>query len=294
MELLWAISELRSPFGDKLVQMITYLGEELFLISVICALYWCFNKKLATQIGLTFITSGMLVQGLKITFRIPRPWVLDPTFEPVGTAIEAATGYSFPSGHTQSATSLFAPLAFYTKKFGLKIFFTICFLLVAFSRMYLGVHTCKDVSVAVLLTCTISFLIDKYQVILIDKVENTRKLCVSILGVGIALCCYSPILHHFGLIEAHYVDDCYKIAGAAIGFAIAWYLERTKLNFSTEHLSSREKIMRFVIGLTTTAILYIVPKLFFKGVALWKMLRYFAVIFWIIYAYPYLFTKYKK
>ena len=294
MELLWAISELRSPFGDKLVQMITYLGEELFLISVICALYWCFNKKLATQIGLTFITSGMLVQGLKITFRIPRPWVLDPTFKPVGTAVEAATGYSFPSGHTQSATSLFAPLSFHTKKLLLKLFYVVCFLLVAFSRMYLGVHTLKDVAVAVLLTCSISFFIDKYQDILIDVVKNTKGICLIVLVIGIALCCYSPLLHHFGLIEAHYVDDCYKIAGAAMGFSFAWYLERTKLNFSTQNLTGKEKALRFIIGLTTTAVLYVVPKLFFKGIALWKMLRYFTVIFWIIYAYPYLFTKYKK
>ena len=127
-----------------------------------------------------------------------------------------------------------------------------------------------------------------------NKLENTKHLCFIVFGVGIALCCYSPILHRFGLIEAHYVDDCYKIAGAAVGFAIAWYLERTKLNFSTDNLSAKDKAIRFVIGLTTTAVLYIVPKMFFKGIAIWKMLRYFTVIFWIIYAYPYLFTKYKK
>ena len=294
MEILWAISELRSPFGDKFVQMITYLGEELFLISIICALYWCFNKKLATQIGLTFITSGMFVQGLKITFRIPRPWVLDPTFKPVETAIDAATGYSFPSGHTQSATSLFAPLAFHTKKAGLKVFYTLCFLLVAFSRMYLGVHTLKDVVTAILLTCTISYLINRFQNVLIDAKENTKRICLTVFTVALFLCCYSPLLHKIGLIEAHYVDDCYKIVGAAIGFVVAWYFERTKLNFTTEGLSVKEKLIRFAIGLTTTAVLYVVPKLFFKGFAIWKMIRYFVVIFWIIYAYPYLFTKCKK
>lgn len=294
MELLWAISELRSPLGDKLVQFITYFGEELLLISIICALYWCVNKKLATQIGFTFITSGMLVQALKITFRIPRPWVLDPEFEPVESAVAAATGYSFPSGHTQSATSLFAPLVFHAQNMGLKILFVLCFVLVGFSRMYLGVHTLKDVGVAMLLTCVISYLIHRYQNILIDEKKNTKRICIILFVLAVCLCMYSPILYKTGYIEAHYVDDCYKIAGAAIGFAIGWYLERTRLNFAPESGSRKTRILRFVIGLLSTAVFYLVPKLFFSGVALWKLLRYLFVIFWIIYLYPYLFTKYKK
>lgn len=294
MELLWAISNFRSPLGDKFVQFVTYFGEELLLISIICALYWCVNKKLATQIGLTFISSGVLVQALKITFRIPRPWVLDPAFQPVESALDAATGYSFPSGHTQSATSLFAPLSFHANKWWLKALFALCFLAVGFSRMYLGVHTLKDVGVSILLTCIISFLIHKYQHILIEKTSNTKLICLIVFIAAIALMMYSPLLYKTGYIEAKYVDDCYKIAGAAIGFAAGWYLEQTGLNFSPTDGSRKTRILRFIIGLLCTAVFYLVPKLFFSGISIWKMLRYAFVIFWIIYLYPYLFVKYKK
>ena len=52
MSFLWTLSELRTPFLDQVFQYITYLGQELVPIIVICALYWCYNKKLATTIGL--------------------------------------------------------------------------------------------------------------------------------------------------------------------------------------------------------------------------------------------------
>ena len=53
------------------------------------------TKKLAYTIGLTYFFSGLLVQGLKITFRIPRPWVLDPDFQAVPSAVPGATGLLF-------------------------------------------------------------------------------------------------------------------------------------------------------------------------------------------------------
>lgn len=232
MSFLWALSELRTPFFDQVFQCITYFGQELVPIVVICALYWCYNKKLATTIGFTYITSGLLVQGLKITFRVPRPWILDPDFEPVESAVEAATGYSFPSGHTQSATSLFAPLALYFKKWGSRLLCIAAFLLVGLSRMYLGVHTPADVCTAIILTCIISLIIWKCQK-WFENPAYTGRISAMILAITVLFCIYAYALYYQGLIELHYVQDCYKMAGAAIGFAIGWYLERTKLQFST-------------------------------------------------------------
>ena len=100
MSFLWTLSGIRTPLLDTIYQLITFLAQELVIIAVICALYWCIDKKLAVQIGFNYLCAGLLVQSLKITFRIPRPWVLDPEFKAVESAIPAATGYSFPSGHT--------------------------------------------------------------------------------------------------------------------------------------------------------------------------------------------------
>ena len=111
MTFLWLLEGIRTPFLDKLMQFITYFGQEIIIIAVICALYWCADKRFAYLLGFTYFTAGLCVQSLKITFRIPRPWILDPDFHAVESAIPGATGYSFPSGHTQGATCLFFPLA---------------------------------------------------------------------------------------------------------------------------------------------------------------------------------------
>lgn len=88
MDFLNLLSQYRTPAGDVFFQGITLLAQETFVVVVICWLFWCSNKKLAYCLGFTYFTSGLLVQGLKITFRVPRPWLLDSAFEPVapGTA----------------------------------------------------------------------------------------------------------------------------------------------------------------------------------------------------------------
>ena len=139
MSFLWMLSEIRTPIGIQFFQFITYLGQEMLPVIVICALYWCCNKKLATTIGLTYVTSGICVQGLKITFRIPRPWALDSDFQPVESAVGAATGYSFPSGHTQGAASFYGSMAIYMKKKAMYIIATIMIVLIGFFCFFLGI-----------------------------------------------------------------------------------------------------------------------------------------------------------
>ena len=294
MSFLWMLSKIRTPLGEQIFQLITYLGQEMLPVVVICALYWCYNKKLATTIGFTYVTSGICIQGLKITFRIPRPWVLDSSFQPVESAVGAATGYSFPSGHTQSAVSLFAPLAFAAKRWYLKLLYIILFLSVGFSRMYLGVHTPKDVCTALILTLIISTIVWKGQHIL-ENPKYTLPICIVIGALSVFFAFYAFYLYQSGIIERKYIEDCFKMAGATIGFVIGWYLERTKLCFSIECSGGKKQLCyRFVVGIVCTLILYLVPKLVFDSILIWKFLRYACVIFWIVYGYPYVFTTYQK
>ena len=110
LELLHYFASVRTPFLTALFQCFTLFGEELVVIIVLCLLYWCFDKDLAYKVSFGFFLSGLLVQGAKVTFRIDRPWIADPQFEAVERAMETATGYSFPSGHTQGAFALYGTL----------------------------------------------------------------------------------------------------------------------------------------------------------------------------------------
>lgn len=101
------------------------------------AVYWCVSKGLGFYILTTGFVGTIANQFMKLCFRIPRPWVLDPDFTIVESARAGATGYSFPSGHTQNAFSSFGCLGMWTKK-GWRVLFFAIVVLIGFSRMYLG------------------------------------------------------------------------------------------------------------------------------------------------------------
>ena len=59
MTFLWILEGIRTPFLDKLMQFITYFGQELIIIAVICAFYWCVDKRFAYLLGFTYFTAGL-------------------------------------------------------------------------------------------------------------------------------------------------------------------------------------------------------------------------------------------
>lgn len=291
MTFLWLLEGIRTPFLDKLMQFITYFGQELIIIAVICTLYWCVDKRFAYLMGFTYFSAGLCVQTLKITFRIPRPWILDPTFHAVESAVPGATGYSFPSGHTQGATCLFFPLALKARRIWLKLLCILAFLLIGFSRMYLGCHTPKDVLTSMILSLILASLLWKYQHLILDQ-EKSRKAIAAILVLSsICAALYALILNGTGTIETKYAMDCCKASGAGLGFAIGWYLEQTYLNFSTQCKNLQSQVRKLLLGLTGALLLRKGLPLLLGTSILAKATEYFILVLWVLVIYPFLFSK---
>lgn len=157
MSFLYLLESIRCGFSDALFLVITALGEEVAFMAIAIAVFWCFSKKEGYYILSVGFVGTTINQILKLCFRIPRPWVIDPNFTPVEGAVEEATGYSFPSGHTQSSVGTFGSLALFTKHRWLRIVCIVLCVLVPFSRMYLGVHTPLDVFVSVAIALALIF-----------------------------------------------------------------------------------------------------------------------------------------
>ena len=286
MELLRAIENIRSPFLDTVIGLVTRLGEETIGVVILCAIFWCISKRIAYVIGIAYFLSGLTVQGMKICFRVDRPWVADPTLNPVPSALEYSTGYSFPSGHTQSAAALFGALGAQVKQ---KAFMAVCFaipILVAFSRMYLGVHTLVDVVTSLLISFLLIFLTVK--IFSGDEVDKKREFIIALVMIlyAVVVIIIAAVLYFNRTIEQNYIADCLKAAGAGIGFTVGMFIERVYINFSVKTKSIIWQVIKFILGFAGVLAIKEGLKLIIGTGLAADMIRYFLMLTWVTVFYP--------
>ena len=94
MEFLKFLEGIRTPLGDAFFSTVTHLGEETIFILVGLLFFWCINKKQGYFILSVGFLGTVINQFLKLSFRIPRPWVRDPEFT------RGCVGYVHAIGHT--------------------------------------------------------------------------------------------------------------------------------------------------------------------------------------------------
>ena len=111
MDILYALEKIRTPFWNGVMSAVTQLGGEVIFIVAAVVVFWCVSKWEGYYLMTVAFCGTVLNQFLKLICRVPRPWVRDPNFTIVESARAEATGYSFPSGHTQNAIGLFGGMA---------------------------------------------------------------------------------------------------------------------------------------------------------------------------------------
>jgi undecaprenyl-diphosphatase len=125
-------SSLHNPYLDLFFNLITYVGSSVFWVLLI-VLFWLKNKKkISLHLLYAFILDTASILLLKFIFLRPRP------SEVFNLGIDIEIGPSFPSGHTERAFSGAFVLSNYYKKY--RILFYSLSILIAFSRVYIGLH----------------------------------------------------------------------------------------------------------------------------------------------------------
>ena len=254
MEFLRFLESIRTGVGDFLFATVTHIGEETFFLAFAILFFWCISKRQGYYILMTGLIGTVVNQWLKIVCRIPRPWILDPKFKPVGDAVAEATGYSFPSGHTQNVAGTFGCIGRYNKQRWLKVTCLVIILLVAFSRMYLGVHTPLDVTtslgIAALLVFGFHFVFRDEKIM--DKLMPWVVVGSILLSVGFII--YVSLIDAESFKTAADLANLYSakkngatLAGCLVGLALVYPLDRFYIKFETTGRWYAQTI-KFVLG----------------------------------------------
>jgi len=238
VDILYALEKIRTPFWNGAMSAVTQLGGEVIFIVAAVVVFWCVSKWEGYYLMTIAFCGTVLNQFLKLICRVPRPWVRDPNFTIVESARAEATGYSFPSGHTQNAIGLFGGMARWGGRRWVRLGLTALALVIAFSRMYLGVHTPADVGVSLVLAAAL--VLGLYPLMRRAQ-EKPRYMGYVLAAMLVVSGAFVVFVEAYGFSAdtdaenlASGIGNAWKMLGAVAGMTLAWLLDRRYIHFETQ------------------------------------------------------------
>lgn len=301
MELLYTLENIRTPLLDTVMGLVTNLGGEAVFIAAAIIVFWCLSKSCGYYMMTVGFAGTIINQFLKLWFRIPRPWVKDPGFTIVESARAEATGYSFPSGHTQNAFAVFGAPARYFKSAALRIVLVLLIALTAFSRMYVGVHTPLDVGVSLIVGTVLVFVIYPF----FRDMDRSPKKVYIIFGIFIVMAAAFVVFVELYDFPADIDTDnyasglknAYMILFCAVGLLLTFYVDTKYVRFPTQAVWWAQ-IIKVVAGLGILLALKAVLKApllaLFGGHSMAHGVRYFIVILFAGILWPMTFKYFAR
>lgn len=301
MELLYTLENIRTPLLDTVMGLVTNLGGEAVFIAAAIIVFWCLSKSCGYYMMTVGFAGTIINQFLKLWFRIPRPWVKDPGFTIVESARAEATGYSFPSGHTQNAFAVFGAPARYFKSTALRIVLVLLIALTAFSRMYVGVHTPLDVGVSLIVGTVLVFVIYPF----FRDMDKSPKKVYIIFGIFIVMAAAFVVFVELYDFPADIDTDnyasglknAYMILFCAVGLLLTFYVDTKYVRFPTQAVWWAQ-IIKVVAGLGILLALKAVLKApllaLFGGHSVAHGVRYFIVILFAGILWPMTFKYFAR
>ena len=252
MDILYALEKIRTPFWNGVMSAVTQLGGEVIFIVAAVVVFWCVSKWEGYYLMTVAFCGTVLNQFLKLICRVPRPWVRDPNFTIVESARAEATGYSFPSGHTQNAIGLFGGMARWGGRRWVRLGLTALALVIAFSRMYLGVHTPADVGVSLVLAAALVLGLYPLMRRAQEKPRYMGYVLAAMLVVSgafvvfVETCGFPADMDAENLASG--IGNAWKMLGAVAGMTLAWLLDRRYIHFETQAVWWVQ-VLKVVVGM---------------------------------------------
>lgn len=308
IDYLLVLQEFRNGPGAALADFftkMTYFGDSTAVPIFLAIVYWCISKSFGSYLMIGWGGNRLINGGLKAAACVYRPWIRDPRVIPYGDSMTTATGYSFPSGHTMNAASVFGggvvrrdiPRL-------LRVLLAVVVALVAFSRNFLGVHTPQDVVVGAL--CGLAIMWVTVGIMRWVDENPTKDWLVAVVYVGIAVVValyvalkpYPEDLDAEGklLVDgASMAKDSFRCVGWSVGIMLGWLLERRYVRFSTD-IPMMTRMTRLVGGLLSY---YAVTLILLNQLEVWVpgsvgiILVSFIQLFYVVFVFPWLLSLFE-
>ena len=313
---LHALQQLRESlpgFFETFFVYLSYIGDGPGLVLIMLVVYWCVSKRAGQLAFASFGIGNFTSQLIKNIACVYRPWIRDASIIPAERAIEGAGGYSFPSGHTCGTTTSLGSFAWFARKKNkaIVIVCVVVILLMCFSRNFLGVHTPQDVIVALIIALIAIALvnaffnwIDRYDAL---EPDHNKDILVAVIVIVVSIA--SVVFVALKPYPLDYVEGAllvepesmmkgsFEAAGICIGMVVGWVLERRFVDFSTDELATKQRIIRFVIGAAIVGITYIATDVAFKAIMPYNYAKLFAmmiVVFMALFIAPLAFSAIER
>jgi Membrane-associated phospholipid phosphatase len=291
--ILWLQAHMGS-FGTALASFLSAFGEELAGVAIIGFLYWCYDKRFGRFVGLNVLVGIVLNPMIKNVYLRRRPYFDTPEIKclkPVKKDADiyniAAQEFSFPSGHSTNAVTIYGSAEEYNRKNKiLAVIGVLLPLLVGVSRFCLGVHYPTDVLCGWLLGLVVIAFVPWLQ----RKLKNDRLLYGILLLMGLPGFFYCKSL------------DFFSGYGMLLGFVLAVEFEQKYVNFENTR-SAMRSVIRVVGGVAVFFGLNTLTKMPFSAdylnsgemsALLIRMARYTLVVFAVLGVYPMVFKNADK
>jgi membrane-associated phospholipid phosphatase len=285
IEVVELLQSFQNGFFDFFFNFISFLGEEYVYIVLLGTIYYAYDKKLGEFMALTLFFTGLLNSTIKGIVAAQRPFEKYPN-RVTNLRPETSPGYSFPSGHTQNFAAFLFAEGFWSNKKRMYIVSSVLVVLMALSRMYLGVHFLEDVLVSIVLGILTAFLFFKFFSKIKDDDKALMKIYIVILIV------FTPFLFILG------GESLFKSYGLFVGFTLAMWFEKKYIGFTMD-VPLLKKVIRVVSGLVVMLVIQIGLGMVFDMFAdegtllldILDMIRYLLIAFIGLGIYPILFKK---
>jgi len=280
LDLIRTIQLIHGPTLDTIFKAITFMGEEEFFLILLPLIFWCVDFAVGVRLALAFLLSTYVNTGLKDLVAHPRPFDLDPSVK-----LADASGYGFPSGHSQSAVVVWGTIAAGFRKAWLWVVAVLLVLLIGFSRIYLGVHFPTDVFGG----WAIGVVFLAVYLALEPRVAAWLKRAG--LAVQLALAVAVPLV----LLLIYPTDDTASPMAVMMGMGVGIALTMRWTPFSAAG-PLWQRAVRFLVGLLGLLVLYLGLKLLFPGEGeplyfVLRVVRYALVGLWAGLGAPWLFRR---